>query len=443
MRILKTILLALLAMLFSLSTKAQAETFPPNSFIINMGVESQTMQNAARPYGMIYDLIQIYKVPIKWVINPDKIKDGVDFTFEGNQFKGSAFIISAEYRTPVINARIAYWQSVGVIGHTTTSPLTINVYETLASVPRWTLDLKNGAIARAYLDNALIPATAYNFKEPQLLNCCDDIFAMPHADPTWASHSNLFFWNDNCKGGIWAACHAVSALENAINPSNSAQQMNFLSQRNPAKITPLPWPSNSLILWGSHSNGTPPYINRLPADPVAQYLGSIDLATQNGSEQIYIPIQPDVNTKWNPGANIVVYDPTQVNVPNPQPDLSKAAAVMVYGRGFDNPDRGYVMYEGGHSHAKATGPANVAAQRAFHNFCLLNQIERVPIINTVTNPPEVVSNALGPYLFEITASPRFGGVLTYQWSSSCGGTFSSSSSPSTQFTPPVVTEDQT
>ena len=42
---------------------------------------------------------------------------------------------------------------------------------------------------------------------------CDDIFVMPHADPTWAIHNNLIPFNDQ-GGYIWAGCHAASVLEN-------------------------------------------------------------------------------------------------------------------------------------------------------------------------------------------------------------------------------------
>jgi hypothetical protein len=181
-------------------------------------------------------------------------------------------------------------------------------------------------------------------------------------------------------------------------------------------------------------------------------MGTIDAATQNGSEQIYMPRQgilANATTfnaaavaRWNPGAKILVYDPTQANVTNPNlSTLRNVAAVMVYGRGFDDPNRGYVMYEAGHSHAKASDPANIAAQRAFFNFGFLASNEKAPIPNISAIP--TVFNSATPQTLSITVS---GGTSPYSisWSSSCGGTFSVNNSPSastTSFTPPTVTSN--
>lgn len=94
----------------------------------------------------------------------------------------------------------------------TASAFTAPVYITLKMAPVITLDSKNGGIAQGFMDAAGILAKFYNYKDPQLLNGCDDVFAMPHADPTWATHSNLYYWNKTRKGAIWAGCHAVSVL---------------------------------------------------------------------------------------------------------------------------------------------------------------------------------------------------------------------------------------
>ncbi len=292
----------LITTIFALSfnAKAQTETLSTGSFIINMGVVPQTTANALKPYGLIYDLMRNNNVPIKWVISQTKVKDGVDFTYNGVQYKGGTFIIPAEFRSLAVNAKIlaaAPLSGLGVIGVTTTTPLTVNVTKTLTAIPKWTLDNQNGAKAEAYLIAAGISNTlfsgAYNWKAPATLDCCDDFFVMPHADPVWATHSRLWSWNRDCLGSIWAACHATSALENMVNPANRSQQTNFLTQ----KVAGLAGTSgnyalsNSLVLWGSHSGGSVPYIHQYPNDIVAQYLGPTDLAHQNGSEQINVPNQ--------------------------------------------------------------------------------------------------------------------------------------------------------
>ncbi|MCR9290482.1 MAG: hypothetical protein NXI23_24165, partial [Bacteroidetes bacterium] len=96
------------------------EIIPAGSYIINMGVEPQTKNNALKPYGLIWELLHDHLVPIKWAINADKIKDGVDFTYNNVDYKGGPFIVLAEYRSIAVNTVISTWEAQGVIGVTTT-----------------------------------------------------------------------------------------------------------------------------------------------------------------------------------------------------------------------------------------------------------------------------------------------------------------------------------
>ncbi len=438
-----TLLLLFVASFFQV--KAQTETLPTGSFIINMGATNpNTIANGLKPYGLIYDLLKNNNVPIKWVIAAGKVKDGVDFTHNGVQYRGGTFIIPAGFRDAAVNARITFWQGQGVVGTTTTTPLTVTVTQTLVAAPKWTLDATNGPIAQGYLTNAGITNTgvtlgAYNYRDVRFLDCCDDFFVMPHADPTWATHNRLFSWNRDCLGTIWAACHAVSALENSINPGNTTQQMNFLSTRTTA-VAPTPWPNNSLTLWGSHTDGSVPYTHQLFSDPVAQYLGTTDAAQTNGSEQIYLPKQgvaPN-NTRWRPGVKIIAYDPTQANVPTPDLANGNVAAAIVYGRAFDDPARGLVMYEAGHSHDKGTA-ADVAAQRAFFNFSFLQVQPKAPQI-TVTGlvSGQNINSGSVTNVSVSATSPLAGITFSYLWTSTCGGTFANSTAASTTFTAPTV-----
>ena len=185
-----------LATLAPLGLQAQMTTIPSGSFIINMGIVPQTVGNGLKPYGMIFDLISNYKIPIKWIISSGKVKDGIDFSYNGTDFKGGPFIVTTDYRSAAVNARITYWQTQGVVGITTTSPVDVPVAMTLlvSSVPRWTMDLLNGKVAVPYFTNAGIPSSAYSLtRTPQQLGTCDDIFVMPHAYPQWSTHSNLYF----------------------------------------------------------------------------------------------------------------------------------------------------------------------------------------------------------------------------------------------------------
>lgn len=427
---LRLVAIALTLILLSPAGYSQTETFNSGSFIINMGATNPgTIANSIKPYGLIYDLVRNYNVPVKFIVNPTKTKDGVDFTYNAVQYKGGTFIIKSEYRSAAVNNRITYWVGQGVVGTTTTSAFSLNVTRTIDKYPRWTLDAQNGAIAEGFLLNAGINNTsfpgAYNWKPPSQLNGCDDYFVMPHADPLWSTHGNLWSWNKNFLGCIWAGCHAVSVLENMYNPANPAQQTNFLS-------------TTGLVPFGSHGNGSPPYTHQYPTDPIAQYMGKTDLAMQNGSEQIFMP---KLGGAWNPGAKIIAYDPTQADIPSKSPG---PAVAIIYGRGMDDPGRGFVMYEAAHSINKGT-VNDAAAQRAFFNFSFCNAVIKNPVLTVtgITEGMQVQSGATITGLNVVATSPMAGATFTYQWSSGCGGSFSNPTAATTNFTAPTVAVNTT
>lgn len=212
-----SIILLLFIGIFSLNAQT-TKTIKAGAFIVDMGVLPQTVANGLKPYGMIYDLMKNYQVPILWSINPTKVKDGVDFAIGTRNFSGGPFIIESDFITTDVATRIAYWQTQGVVGVTTGAPLTVPVGTTLYKAPNWTLDKQNGLVAIPYFTNAGIPSTAYGgatsatWKNPADLNGCDDLFVMPHADPAWITHGNLLNWNQTYKGGIWLGCSAGSHL---------------------------------------------------------------------------------------------------------------------------------------------------------------------------------------------------------------------------------------
>ena len=110
---------------------AQLKSIPAGSYIIDMGIVPQTIGNGLKPYGMVYDMVRFQSVPVDWVINPNKVKDGTDFIYNGYEFKGGPFIISSAYRNPAIDAIITSWEAQGVIGVTTTSDINVPIYKTL------------------------------------------------------------------------------------------------------------------------------------------------------------------------------------------------------------------------------------------------------------------------------------------------------------------------
>lgn len=419
-------ILFLFSVLSLFKLEAAIESIQSGSFIINMSAMPQTVANGLRPYGMVYDLVKNYKVPIKWIINSSKTKDGIDFSHNGIDYKAGPFIIPAEFRSAVVNARITYWQGQGVIGTSTVSTINAEVFTTFYFMPIWTLDAQNGSIAEGYLKNALIPSSAYNWLAPSLLNCCNDIFVMPHADPQWPTHGRLYTWNLDCDGAIWVNCHAGSALENLFNPLNKSEQMNFLAEKTGNAVGSGPYEENALLIWGKHLHGSPPYQYEYPNDPIMQFMGIIDAAIQNGSEQIYLPMK-----NWRPGTKLYVWDPSNINVPSKSPG---PATIIISGRGFDDNQRGRVTYVASHSFSKISTPESVSAQRTFLNFSFLSSLDKSvkPELGLV---PDTMYSGID-YNLSVTVPPG-NDINSYNvlWEASCIGTFASNNNASTIFTP--------
>ena len=408
------------------------QVIPTGSYIVDMGVVPQNVGNALKPYGMIFELLREEHVPILWAINPNKAQDGVDFTYNGNNYRGGPFIIPGDYRSASINAIISNWESQGVVGVTTTSDFIAPIYWSMDWILTWTLDAANGRIAKDYLDKAGIPEAYYNWVNPQDLNCCNDLFIMPHADPVWSSHSNLYNWVidrnlGGCEGSVWAACHAVSALENAHNPDNPTEQMNFLSLTNAPAPSGGTWADNSLVLWNDHDDGSPSYNYNHFDHPVMQFLGNIDAATENGSEQVYLP---QIGGGWRPETYIGVWDPDQSDLGTKSPG---EAAIVAFGDAFGVAQNGKVMYEAGHAHNKSTGPENIAAMRAMLNFSFWATATHSIQISTTNTFPSIMNVGVSE---ELTVSGSGGsGNYTYEWATTCSGTFSNPFSSTTIFTP--------
>ncbi len=421
--------------------QAQTETLPTGSYIVDMGIVPQTIGNGLKPYGMVYDLVTNYNVPVKWVIRPNKSKDSFDFIHNGIRYSGGPFVIPKTSITNTVLSRINYWATQGVEMDTSVSSFNVDVYRTFKYMPNWTINNDNISLATIFFTQAGIPSTSYNFKLPATLGPCDDIFMMPHSDPTWATHNNLLDWNTNYKGAIWAACHAVSVLEGITNPSNSAIQLNFLS-------------NTGLINYTSHSDGTPPfnyYFNRAsyngspissrPDDAVFQIIGTHDGAHNNGSERIFIP-RTGTGGGWRNTTKIVCFDSTQANVTGIP---HGPAALSLYGRGFGLSNSGLVMYQGGHNIAETrVGSSrfitadNVTAVRQFLNFSFVAMEDKNPSLFS-SSVPSVMSYS-STYGLSVNANSPVSATLNYQWSATCGGTFSNPNSASTTFTPDTTTD---
>ncbi len=254
----KIIVSILLIFLTSFSSFSQSsKTFIKGSYIINMGLHSGTyatdVNKELKPWGLVYELLKVYNVPVYVIINPTKGKDGIDFTYNSRNYKGGTFIIDVKNISSAVASRIATnWSTVDI--DTVTTSLTLDVAFRYTVVPKWSLNTDNQTIASGFFANAGIPSTAYDSKTPNQLDACSDIFVMPHADPTWTDHGSLLTWNLTNKGAIWTGCHAGSALHNTYNPIDTSKQMNFLTTRNQAVYSSSATNTGKVITVGSTSS---------------------------------------------------------------------------------------------------------------------------------------------------------------------------------------------
>jgi hypothetical protein len=387
--------------------------FPPGSYIIDMGQSVQTIANGLKPYGLVYQLIITEGIPVNWAIKSSKLKDGVDFIAGDKSYRGGSFIVAANRITPSVIAIINTWKAKGVVvdGPMATT-FSTPVYKELTSWPRAILDAQNDKLVVPFYTNAEISTASYvTAGNPTMLTHCGDVYVLPHADPQdWTASSGYadslkaFVKND---GYLYASCHAVSALE-------SIAGCNFLS-------------NEGLVLWSDHGNGTVPYTYSptAAADPIMQYLGTLDASTQNGSEQIYLP----KSAGWRNTTTVAVYDPDDPDVPGLSPG---PASILAYGRAFGT--QGMVVVNAGHALDQGTEASRVAAQRAYFNFLLMAGVQKQVLISDIRFPVTLTSGAA--YTLNATVG---GGIApyTFLWTSTGGGTFSDPTSNPTTFTAPA------
>ena len=408
--------------LLGFSAFSQSTTFKSGSAIIDMGAASPTVANSLKPYGLIYSLLNDSNIPVYGVIGQSKVKDGIDFTYNGKSYRGGTYIVPAEFRSTAVNAVLNSWAGQGVVIDYASTDFVVNVTYKMTFAPKWAMDKTNGSVAVAYLTAAGIPASAYSFKEPSQLQACNDIFVLPHASPTWATHKNLYFWNKEQRGAIYVSCNAVSILEGitkdtTISGTPTTIKMNFLT-------------TNGLVNYANHGAATTPFLHLNPTDPMAQYIGKTDAAQIKGAEVVYLPA---LGSAWNPGTKMITQSPTQTNIPSLSPG---PAAINIYGRGFDDNTRGYVMYEAAHS-VGGTAADNIAAQRVFLNFSFFALQDKASSLFSASVAGIPTEMKAGVTYANFAATVNGSGNFTYQWKSSVRGTFTNATGATTSFTPDV------
>lgn len=391
------------------------ETFPNGGVIIDMST-AQTYNKGLKPYGLIYDLLVNHNVPVKWAISDTKVKDGVDFTIGSKSFKAGSFIIPAEYINSAVQTTINTWSSNVDIEDYVGTSFTAPIYGTIKSWPEVMVNNDKPDIIEKYYQYAGIPKSSLDIGSPKNLTDCHDLFLMPHADPQkdWnnADKNELLDFMNNRQGYFYGACETVGNIEGEL-----TSDFHFLSE-------------NGLLTTQQHSHGNLNYTYdpAYDGDPVMQFLGKIDGATNEGSERIYMPAK---GNNWRSATKVAAYQPSHGDAdPN-------EAGVLVYGYTFGDSNKGMVMYEGGHKlDKKGTTAEQVAGMRAMFNFILLAGIEQEMEV-TSNIPTTVVSGST----ISLSATPTTGqSPFSYQWSSSCtGGSFSAPTGSTTNYTAPTVT----
>ena len=421
-------------------------TFPAGSYIVDMG-DTSSDDAQLKPYGLIYDLVLNAKVPVYWVINESKTsQNGVDLTYDGRNYISGPFVISGDDVDYNVRSMLSKWRGYGVsIDGPTDTAVTVADSRKISSVPRVVLDKKNGKIAKGYLvksgilrnENATDDRVYKEKATPaDLDSSCDDIYVMPHAEPTTATHGPLASFN---KGGgyIWAGCHAVSYLEsNTSGKGVDDGSMFFLS-------------TNGLLIGDKHKGasgnkgGGAYQVTGSASDPIMQYLGSTFTAHANGAEQIYMPAP---GSAWRATTRVLETDPNQEDVrkgSSPGP-----AVFMAVGPGYGDYNNGMVMYEAGHEfkldNKKSTDARN--ATRAFLNFLILSGVEKSLDVKATIPSDATAGSTVQTSVTVTKGTPPY----TYQWESDCNASFSDPTGSATSITFPnegpchvkVTVEDQ-
>ena len=402
-------------------------TFPVGSYIVDMGNTSSD-DAQLKPYGLIYDLVLNAKVPVYWVINGSKTSQtGVDLTYNGKGYISGPFVISGDDVDYNVRSMLSKWRGYGVsIDGPTDTAVTVADSRKISSVPRVVLDNQNGKIAKGYLVKSGILRNENTtddrvYKEKatpaDLDSSCDDIYVMPHAEPTTATHSPLASFN---KGGgyIWAGCHAVSYLEsNTKGKGVDDGSMFFLS-------------ANGLLIGDKHkkaSGVSGAYrVTGAASDPIMQFVGNTFAAHANGAEEIYMPAP---GSAWRATTRVLETDPNQRQV---LAGMSPGPAVfMAVGPGYGDYGNGMVMYEAGHEFKKNTD-ADRNAIRAFLNFLILSGVEKSLDVKATIPSDATAGSTVQASVTVTKGTPPY----TYQWQSDCNASFSDPTGSATSITFP-------
>ncbi len=207
---------------------------PAGSYVIAMDNTLQgngTIMNV-KAYGLVVTLLN-NSVPVKWIIQPGKLKDGIDFSVNATrilptagtaancQFKSGPFVIFAPDTTGIAAMVRAYnsIQTPDVNIYRTNAEVTVDVrYDLTGFRPKAALldDGGNWTIHEDMMIAGGVPAANYGVEATgsNLLINCYTFASEPHniASPT-AVIADIRHFVEN-GGNFLAQCHAVQTYEN-------------------------------------------------------------------------------------------------------------------------------------------------------------------------------------------------------------------------------------
>jgi len=402
---------------------AEIDYFSAGSFILDMGVLPRSYGSGLRPYGLVYDLVTNHNIPVTWSVRSDKEFSEVDFSHNGKDYSGGPFIIPFEYRSEVIDNVIAAWRATGVVVDTAVSQFSAPVVDVIDGFGNIMIDDENNGIVEPYFQNAGIPSSAYGIGSPTVLNKCEDLFVLPHANPDWPHHNALYEFNTKFGGYVYAACRAVSILESLSDPGDAAIQLNFLSEHG---LMCYHGGNCGDHIGQDHENRpTLPYTldSAYAGMALNQYLDDFSGGTENGSEQWYIPID---GTNWNPGA-VNLLSTSDLN------NVGAQGTKFSFGYGFDDPDNGMVYYHGGHRLTNGSTEERVAGQRAFFNYMFMASRKPGRDFTARSTVPKCIgAGDLTPLSVELLSGDN--GPYTFSWTTTLDGSFSNPISTTPTFT---------
>ncbi|OIQ28594.1 MAG: hypothetical protein BM564_09385, partial [Bacteroidetes bacterium MedPE-SWsnd-G2] len=492
------ILIALFSNGYNLFGQVSYTDFSAGAAIIDVGNPNQTENNALKPYGLVFDLVE-NGIPVHWIIKPNKSFGGTtvdnkvdeaDIVITGSsnsnmiahdiinkECKTGPFLIASEYveiATPILNSWISnnngltvYWNLIALsdipVYGTLTSFPNIVIYDNGSDTP----DIVDGFYDRAGID------TGYSLGTPGDLSQCDEFYVLSHhTDPydvkrkpnkpiSWTQQDTDNLYNFVVNGGnVWMGCHDVSLTETAI-VTTSGQRLNFLSQEGLIPYADLtevdtyvPWLAPYDAIGGyddnnivekhnnTFNNNEVHYNSDTASHPFMQFYGNIEPALNGNSEHVYIPF----GLGWNTETYVGLYD----NGEN-DPRAEDLGAIVVYGHAFGNSSYGEILYTGSHisSSNDGTNAQWVGESRLFGNFLLksalgsamnldvlgLDAISNIECVNANIAVNTTVTGGLGE--------------LSYSWESEIMSgtannvTFSSHTTPNPSIQIPSTVEETT